>query len=84
MRWIFLSRAGFVTLFSLTPASVQSAVPSTSILQTKPQPEAEAFMGTIPKNGETFVLSDSVTRSRYTLDNPKKASLYEGKIRPVI
>jgi hypothetical protein len=56
-----------------------TVVPSTPILQTKPQPEAETFMGTILKNGETFVPSDSVTKSRCTLDNPKKASLYEGK-----
>ena len=79
MRRIFLSLAGFATLFSLTAAPIQSTVLSTPTLQTKPQPEAETLMGTILKNGENFVLSDSATKSKYALDNPKKASLYEGK-----
>ena len=41
--------------------------------------ERETFMGTIIKNGENFVLSDSATKTGYTLDNPKKASAFEGK-----
>ena len=79
MKRIFLSLAGFATMFSLTAAPVQSRVPSTPIVQTKPQPEAETFTGKILKDGENFVLSDSVTKTKYTLDNPKKASPYEGK-----
>ena len=47
--------------------------------QSQAQREAETFFGTIFFNGENFVLSDSATKSRYALDNPKKASLYEGK-----
>jgi hypothetical protein len=76
MKRVFLSLAGFATMFSLMAAPVQSRVLPT---QTKPQPEAQSFMGTILKEGETFVLSDSVTKTKYTLDNPKKASPYEGK-----
>src|ERR1700682_2405429 len=79
MKRIFLSLAGFATMFSLTAAPVQSRMVSTLVLQTKPQPEAATFMGTILKDGEDFVLSDSVTKTKYTLDNPKKASPYEGK-----
>ena len=79
MKRIFLSLAGLVTLFSLTPAPIQSTVLSMSTFQTKPQPEVETFMGTILKDGENFVLSDSATKTKYTLDNPKKASPYEGK-----
>jgi hypothetical protein len=36
-------------------------------------------MGTILKDGENYVLSDSATKSRYTLDDAKKARPYEGK-----
>src|ERR1700676_354337 len=79
MKRIFLSLAGFATLFSLMAAPVQSAVPATPTLQTQAQPEVETFMSTIIKNGENFVLSDSATKTGYTLDNPKKASAFEGK-----
>ena len=79
MKRIFLSLAGFVTLFSLMAPPVQSTVPATPTLQTQAQPEVETFTGTIIKNGENFVLSDSATKTGYTLDNPKKASAFEGK-----
>ena len=72
MKRIFVSLAGFVTLFSLMAAPVQSTVPATPTLQTQAQPEAETFIGTIMKNGENFVLSDSATKTGYTLDNQKK------------
>src|ERR1022692_3022158 len=78
MKQIFLSLAGFVTLFGLMAAPVQSTVLATPRVETEAQPEAETFFGTILKNGENFVLSDSATKSRYTLDNAKKASPYEG------
>ena len=78
MKRIFLSLAGFVTLFSLMAAPVQSAVLATPKIQTAAQPEAETFMGTILKDGENYVLSDSATKSRYALDDAKKAKPYEG------
>ena len=59
-------------------APVQSTGLTTTTVETEAQPEAETFFGTILKNGENFVLSDSATKSRYTLDNPGKASPYEG------
>jgi hypothetical protein len=78
MRQIFLALAGFVTLFGLMAAPVQSTISATPTIETAAQPEAETFFGTILKNGENFVLSDSATKSRYTLDNPNKARPYEG------
>ena len=79
MKRIFLSLAGFATLFSLMAAPVQSTVLAIPTLQAQAQPEVETFIGTITKNGENFVLSDSATKTGYTLDNPKKASAFEGK-----
>jgi hypothetical protein len=78
MKRIFVSLAGVVTLFSLTTASFQCAVLSMPAVQAKPQAETETFMGTVLRNGDHFVLSDSATKTRYTLDNAKKASPYEG------
>jgi Protein of unknown function (DUF5818) len=79
MKRIFLSLAGFVTLFGFMAAPVQSTASAISRFQAQVQPEAKTFTGTILKNGQNFVLSDPVTKSSYTLDNPEKASPYEGK-----
>jgi Protein of unknown function (DUF5818) len=79
MKRLFLSLAGFVTLFGLMAAPVQSRVLATAISQTQAQPETETFMGTILKDGENYVLSDPATKSRYILDDAKKATPYEGK-----
>ena len=76
MQQNFLSLVGLVTLFCFVAAPIQSAVLATSEFQT--QTETETFFGTILRNGDKFVLSDSATRSKYTLDNPKMASRYEG------
>jgi hypothetical protein len=78
MNQIFLSLAGLVTMFSLTPAPIRSASLATPKLQTQVQSEAETFYGTILKDGKNFVLSDSATKSRYTLDDPQKVRRYEG------
>jgi hypothetical protein len=75
MQLNFLSLVGFVTLFCLVAAPIQSAVLA-SEFQT--QTETETFFGTILRNGDHFVLSDSATKSKYTLDNSKMASRYEG------
>jgi hypothetical protein len=78
MKRIFLSLAGFATLFSLMAAPVQSMLVLTPKFQAQAQNEAETFYGTILRDGEHFVLSDSATKSRYNLDNAPKASRYEG------
>lgn len=79
MKRIFLSLAGLVAMFTMVAAPVQSEVPTTPPLQTQAPPEAETFMGTILKSGENFVLSDSATKTRYTLDDTRKARPFEGK-----
>ena len=78
MKPILLSLAGFGTLFRLLTAPVQSAGFLTSKLQTQAQSEVEPFFGTVLKNGQNFVLSDSATKPKYTLENSAKASRYEG------
>jgi hypothetical protein len=78
MKRIFLSLAGFATMICLKPAPIQSKALVTPELQTQAPVEAETFFGTILKNGDNYVLSDPATKSKYTLDNPKKASPYEG------
>jgi len=57
-------------------APIRSAVLATPEFQA--QTQAETFFGTILRNGDNFVLSDSATKSKYTLDNPQMASRYEG------
>jgi hypothetical protein len=75
MQRNFLSMVGFVTLFWLMAASSQSAL-AMSEFQT--QTENETFFGTILRNGDNFVLSDSATKTKYTLDHPQMARRYEG------
>lgn len=65
MKRIFLSLAGFVTLFGLMAAPVQSSVQTTAISQTTQQPEAKTLTGRILKSGENFVLSDTSTKARF-------------------
>jgi hypothetical protein len=76
MQRNFLSLVGFVTLFCLMAAPSQSAVLAMPKFQT--QAKDETFFGTIVRNGDNFVLSDSATKSKYTLDDPQMASRYEG------
>lgn len=78
MKRILFPLAGFATLFSLMAAPVQSTILATPKLQLQAQPEAETFYGTILRNGKNFVLSDSATKSKYKLDDPQKATRYEG------
>jgi len=83
MRRIILSLAGLVVLFGLIAPPVQSMVPAAGqadpTSQARAQPEAKTFLGTVLKDGDNFVLSDSATKSRYKLDDAEKASPYEGR-----
>jgi hypothetical protein len=83
MKRIFISLAAYVLLFGSMAPPVQSLappmMPTTVALQTRSQPDATTFLGTVLKDGDHFVLSDSATKSRYALDNAEKASHYEGK-----
>jgi hypothetical protein len=79
MKRIFISLVGFVTLFGLAAAPVQSSILARPTSQSQAQPESKTFTGTILKSGESFVLSDSITKSRYMLDDQVKVRRYEGK-----
>ena|ERR1700722_9320625 len=82
MQRTFLSLAGFAMLFSLILMPSQSAAVATALATPKPQtqtqPTTETFFGTILRNGENFVLSDSATKTRYILDDLQKARRFEG------
>jgi Protein of unknown function (DUF5818) len=80
MKRILLALAGFVGLFTLMAAPVQSSLLATPRHQTQAPPETETFMGTILKSGDNFVLSDSATKTRYTLDDARKARPFERKM----
>jgi hypothetical protein len=67
---------GFVTWLCLMAVPIHSAVLATSEFQA--QTQTETFFGTILRNGDNFVLSDSATKSKYNLDNPQMVSRYEG------
>src|ERR1700688_1116366 len=84
MKRIFLSLAGCLMLFSLMAPPIQSTAVVTPVLKAQAPLEAETFFGTILKNGDNFVLSDPATKSRYRLDDPKKARPYEGTTVKVI
>src|ERR1700730_9662957 len=74
----FLSLAGFVILLTPTAAPVQPTRNPMPKFQSQAQREAETFFGTILKNGGTFGLSDSPTKSQYVLDSPQKVRRFEG------
>jgi hypothetical protein len=76
MQQNLLSLVGFVTVCCLMAAPSQSALLAMHEFQR--QAKDETFFGTILRNGDNFVLSDSATKSRYTLDNAQMASRYEG------
>jgi Protein of unknown function (DUF5818) len=84
MQRTFLSLNGFVILAVLTAAPAQPTRDPMPKQQSQAQREAETFFGTILKNGENFVLSDSATKSKYVLDSPQKVSRYEGMTVKVI
>jgi hypothetical protein len=75
---IFLSLT-VLMLVSVTAALNPSGTTGAHSSQTQERPEAKTITGTILKSGESFVLSDSITKSRYMLDDQKKASRFEGK-----
>ena len=48
--------------------------------QQQPAPQkTKIFSGTIIKNGDGYVLSDSANKLSFVLDDTEKASHYEGK-----
>jgi Protein of unknown function (DUF5818) len=48
-------------------------------MQQQPEPEKKTFTGTVIKNADKFILSDSASKLSYVLDDQGKAGPYEGK-----
>jgi hypothetical protein len=78
MKKIVLSVASTLLVFTATPKLGLASAPRAS-MQQKSKQQSKTFTGTIMKNGESFVLSDTASKTSYTLDDPQKASQYEGK-----
>ncbi len=80
MKKFVLSVAGLLLVFTLAP-KITSATPTpTSAQQQQPAPQkTKIFSGTIIKNGDGYVLSDSANKLSFALDDTEKASHYEGK-----
>jgi len=75
---IFLSLT-VLMLVSVTAAPNTSNAPKAHSYQTQERPEAKTFTGIILKSGESFVLNDPATKSKYLLDDQDKARRFEGK-----
>jgi Protein of unknown function (DUF5818) len=54
------------------------------LMQQQPEPERKTFTGTVIKNADKFMLSDSAGKLSYGLDDQGKAGPYEGKKVQVI
>jgi uncharacterized protein YdeI (BOF family) len=78
MKRIVLSVAGVLLILTAAP-QMGRAMLSPALNQQQPKPQSKMFSGTILKNGEKYILSDSANKISYTLDDTQKASQYEGK-----
>src|SRR5579871_3767428 len=78
MKKFVLSVAGTVLIFSAAPR-IASAAQTTSAAQQESPQKTKVFSGTIIKSGEGYVLSDAANKLSFLLDDPQKASQYEGK-----
>jgi hypothetical protein len=78
MKKIVLSVASTLLVFTATPKLGLASTPGAS-MQQQSKRQSKTFTGTIMKNGDSFVLSDTASKTSYMLDDPQKASQYEGK-----
>jgi hypothetical protein len=78
MRKFVLSVAGVLLVFTGAPMRVRAAAHPPS-MQQQSKPQSKTFSGTITKSGDYFVLNDTANKTSYMLDDPQKASQYEGK-----
>jgi uncharacterized protein YdeI (BOF family) len=78
MKKFMLSVAGALLVLTAVPKIASAASLSDSRRQESQQ-KMKIFSGTIVKNGDNFVLSDAANKLSYILDDPRKASQYEGK-----
>ena len=73
-----LSLAGALLVFAAGHTIASTALQSTPTQQESNQ-KAKIFSGTIIKNGDNFILSDSASKLAYVLDDAEKASEFVGK-----
>jgi len=78
MKRIILSVAGALLVLTAAP-QFGFALVSQATAQQSAQAQAKTFTGTVMKNGERFILSDSGSRTSWVLDDAQKASKFEGK-----
>ena len=67
-----------IPIFTVVPKIMSANSPPASTEQQSNH-KAKVFSGTILKNGDNYVLSDSASKLSYVLDDAEKASPYEGK-----
>jgi hypothetical protein len=78
MKRFMLIVAGALLVFAAVPKAVAGTSPPTA-MQQQSKEKTKIFSGTILKNGDKSVLSDSASKISYVLDDAEKASQYEGK-----
>lgn len=79
MRTILLAVAGALWILTAVHAIASTALPATPKMSQAAKPQSKTFSGTILKNGDNFVLSDTASKISYVLDDAEKASQFEGK-----
>jgi hypothetical protein len=78
MKKILLSAAGLLMILPGVP-KIASAAPASFLAQERPQEKTKIFSGTIIKDRDNFILTDSANKLSYILDDPRQASKFEGK-----
>jgi len=78
MKSFVLSMAGALLILTAVPKREHARQQPTST-QEQTNQETKTFSGTILKKGDKFVLSDSVNKISYVLDDAKTASPFVGK-----
>ena len=78
MRKILLSAAALLMTLPAVP-KIASAAPTSPLAQEHPQEKTKIFSGTIIKDRDKYILSDSANKLSYILDDSRQASMYEGK-----
>jgi Protein of unknown function (DUF5818) len=81
MRTIF---AATYLLLALAIFRVNAMPLNSPLMQQQREPEKKTFTGTVIKNADKFMLSDSAGKLSYGLDDQGKAGPYEGKKVQVI
>src|SRR5256885_16919596 len=78
-RRIALGLAVTISL-AAAPGIVSPSAAGAATAQVQDHEKAvQTFTGTIVKSGEKYTLEDSTTKTSYQLDDPQKASAFNGK-----